>query len=55
VRSIAAFAEPSLVNSQEGDQFQFQRKGYFVVDRDSEANNLVFNKTVSLRDNWKKT
>ena len=54
VSSVAAFAEPSLLNSQEGDQFQFQRKGYFVVDRDSEAHNLVFNKTVSLRDNWKK-
>ena len=48
-----AFAEPSLKSSKSGDRFQFQRKGYFVVDRDTSHNNIVFNKTVGLRDNWK--
>jgi len=48
-----AFAEPSLKSSKSGDRFQFQRKGYFVVDKDTSPNNIVFNKTVGLRDNWK--
>ena len=48
-----AFAEPSLKSSKLGDRFQFQRKGYFVVDKDTSHNNIVFNKTVGLRDNWK--
>jgi glutaminyl-tRNA synthetase len=48
-----AYAEPSLINTKPGDRFQFQRKGYFVVDKDSKQNKLVFNKTVGLRDNWK--
>ena len=48
-----AFAEPSLKSSRSGDRFQFQRKGYFVVDKDTSHNNIVFNKTVGLRDNWK--
>ena len=48
-----AFAEPSLKSSKSGDRFQFQRKGYFVVDKDSDSKNRIFNKTVDLRDNWK--
>ena len=48
-----AFAEPSLKSSKSGDRFQFQRKGYFVVDKDTSHNNIIFNKTVGLRDNWK--
>ena len=48
-----AYAEPSLINTKPGDRFQFQRKGYFVADKDSKQNKLVFNKTVGLRDNWK--
>ena len=48
-----AIAEPSLKSSKSGDRFQFQRKGYFVVDKDTSHNNIVFNKTVGLRDNWK--
>ena len=37
-----------------GEQFQFQRLGYFNVDNDSAATNLIFNKTVGLRDTWAK-
>jgi glutaminyl-tRNA synthetase len=54
-KTIEAFAEPSLNKSNPGDRFQFQRKGYFVVDKDTSAYKIVFNKTVGLRDNWKKT
>ena len=53
INTITAFSEPSIVNSQKGDQFQFQRKGYFVVDKESDAKKIIFNKTVGLRDNWK--
>ena len=49
-----AYAEPSILESTIGQNFQFQRKGYFVMDKSSKADNLVFNKTVGLRDSWKK-
>ena len=49
-----AYAEPSILVSTIGQNFQFQRKGYFVMDKNSKADNPVFNKTVSLRDSWKK-
>ncbi len=48
------FAEPSLKDAKEGEHYQFQRLGYFCVDRDSTAEKLVFNKTVGLRDTWAK-
>jgi len=46
--------EPSLANNQSMDHIQFERQGYFVVDPDSEDDRLVFNRTVTLRDTWKK-
>ncbi len=48
------FAEPSLASPKINERFQFQRKGYFVVDKDSTKDAVVFNKTVALRDAWKK-
>ena len=48
------YLEPSLVDVKVGEQFQFQRLGYFNVDNDSEDGKLVFNKTVGLRDSWAK-
>ncbi|MEZ4786894.1 MAG: glutamine--tRNA ligase/YqeY domain fusion protein [Flavobacterium haoranii] len=51
---ITGYVEPSLTESKELDHFQFQRLGYFCVDRDSTAEKLVFNKTVGLRDTWAK-
>ena len=48
------FAEASLKEAKQGTQYQFQRKGYFVVDKDSLAGKIVFNKVVGLRDSWKK-
>lgn len=47
-------AEPALLEAKEGDRFQFLRKGYFCLDRDSNASRLVFNRTVTLRDMWSK-
>ena len=49
---IEAFLEPSLQSATIGERFQFQRLGYFNVDNDSTQENLVFNKTVGLRDSW---
>jgi len=46
--------EPWLKNAKPGDKFQFQRLGYFCVDPDSSENNLIFNRTVPLRDSWAK-
>ncbi len=46
--------EPMLKNAKKGEKFQFQRLGYFCVDNDSKENLPVFNRTVSLRDNWAK-
>ncbi|RAJ17866.1 glutamine--tRNA ligase/YqeY domain fusion protein [Olleya aquimaris] len=51
---IEAFVEPSLADAKVGEQFQFQRLGYFNVDNDSKTGALVFNKTVGLRDSWAK-
>jgi glutaminyl-tRNA synthetase len=46
--------EPSLKTAKPGNKFQFQRLGYFCVDPDSTDKNLVFNRTVPLRDSWTK-
>jgi len=46
--------EPSLAGAAPGSRFQFERLGYFVVDKDSPAEPLVFNRTVSLKDTWAK-
>ncbi len=49
-----ALAEPSLRSAVTGDHFQFEREGYFCVDKDSTDARLVFNRTVTLRDSWAK-
>ena len=53
-KQITAQVEPSLVNLTPGTNVQFQRLGYFVTDTDSTSDNLIFNKTVGLRDTWAK-
>ncbi|MBT8325755.1 MAG: glutamine--tRNA ligase/YqeY domain fusion protein [Winogradskyella sp.] len=49
-----AFIEPGHASATTGERYQFQRIGYFCVDEDSKPGNLVFNKTVGLRDSWAK-
>ncbi|UZD23463.1 glutamine--tRNA ligase/YqeY domain fusion protein [Algoriphagus halophytocola] len=49
-----AYLEPFLQGASMEDKFQFQRLGYFTLDKDSKAEHLVFNKTVGLRDSWAK-
>jgi glutaminyl-tRNA synthetase len=50
-----AKAEPSLASAKAGEYFQFLRKGYFTLDPDSNDSQLVFNLSVTLRDNWTKS
>jgi len=52
--SQKAMVEPSLSDLTIGERVQFQRLGYYVVDKTSSSNQLVFNKTVGLRDSWSK-
>jgi len=47
-----AKVEPSLAGAAPESRYQFERLGYFCVDRDSSPGHLVFNRTVSLRDTW---
>jgi glutaminyl-tRNA synthetase len=51
---ITGYLEPSLANAGVQDKFQFQRIGYFCVDKESTENRLIFNRTVGLRDSWAK-
>ncbi|QNJ97506.1 glutamine--tRNA ligase/YqeY domain fusion protein [Constantimarinum furrinae] len=51
---ITGYAEPGLKDAKPEDKFQFQRLGYFVVDKDSTSDKIVFNRTVPLRDSWAK-
>jgi len=46
--------EPALRNAAVGEKFQFERLGYFCVDKDSAPGKLVFNRTVTLKDTWAK-
>lgn len=50
---VRAKTEPSLAQAEIEQVYQFQRLGYFAVDRDTKNGNLVFNKTVGLKDSWK--
>ncbi len=54
LKTITAFVEPSMKDAQPMDKVQFERTGYFCVDKDSSAEKLVFNRTVALRDSWAK-
>jgi glutaminyl-tRNA synthetase len=49
-----AYIEPDLATAELGRGYQFIRKGYFTLDTDTTAENLVFNRTVTLKDNWAK-
>jgi glutaminyl-tRNA synthetase len=46
--------EPSLDDAQPGEIYQFERRGYFCLDPDSEEDHLIFNRTIALRDSWKR-
>ncbi len=51
---VRALVEPSVKDAVYLDHFQFERQGYFNVDKDSTSSQMVFNRTVGLKDSWKK-
>ena len=51
---VEGYVEPSVKNAPIGSRFQFQRLGYFILESNTEDDTLLFNKTVGLRDTWKK-
>lgn len=52
LKTVTGYIEPSLKKAKSGDRYQFQRLGYFCVDPDTSPEELVFNRTVTLRDTW---
>lgn len=48
------FAEPALMKSRFDERYQFLRKGYFCLDKDTNEEKLIFNRTVTLKDTWAK-
>lgn len=54
LKVVEGFAEPSILNAKLDERFQFMRKGYYCLDKDSTANKLIFNRTVTLKDAWAK-
>ncbi|MFL9482726.1 glutamine--tRNA ligase/YqeY domain fusion protein [Chitinophagaceae bacterium LWZ2-11] len=51
---VTAYAEPALKNAKFDERYQFLRKGYFCLDKETNEEKLVFNRTVTLKDNWAK-
>jgi glutaminyl-tRNA synthetase len=49
-----AMAEPAMLNVKSGDHFQFLRKGYFCVDKETKSGKPIINRTVTLKDTWAK-
>ena len=50
-----AYVEPSLLSAKPGDTYQFERLGYFCMDRATDAgkaNSMIFNRVVTLKDTW---
>jgi glutaminyl-tRNA synthetase len=54
LKVITAKAEPALAMAKPGEKYQFQRTGYFCVDKESTSSKIVFNRTVTLKDDWAK-
>ncbi len=54
LKVVKGFAEPSLLSAEPGEHFQFLRKGYYCLDKDSANGKYIFNRTVTLKDAWAK-
>jgi glutaminyl-tRNA synthetase len=55
LKVVSAFLEPSMKSAAPGEKYQFERIGYFCVDKDSRADKLILNRTVTLKDSWAKS
>ncbi|HUX53363.1 MAG TPA: glutamine--tRNA ligase/YqeY domain fusion protein [Williamwhitmania sp.] len=54
LKVTTGYIEPSLALAKSLDKFQFERLGYFCVDKDSKPDSIVFNRTATLKDSWSK-
>lgn len=54
LKTVTAYVEKALKDTKIGDKYQFMRLGYFCTDKDSKENEIVFNRTVALRDSFNK-
>ena len=54
LETLKAYVEPALAQIKVGDHVQFERQGYFCLDKDSTSDHLVYNRTVALKDSWAK-
>ena len=54
LKIVTGYAEPSIKEATAADRFQFLRKGYYCLDKDSTTEKLIFNRTVTLKDDWSK-
>jgi len=54
IETKSAYCEESIADVQSGEQFQFERHGYYIVDPDSNKDEIIFNRTATLRDTWQK-
>jgi len=54
IETKSAYCEESIADVQTGEQFQFERHGYYIVDPDSNKDEIIFNRTATLRDTWQK-
>ena len=54
IETKSAYCEESISGVKKGEQFQFERHGYYIVDPDSNSEEIIFNRTATLRDNWQK-
>jgi glutaminyl-tRNA synthetase len=54
IETNSAYCEESISTVNTGEQFQFERHGYYIVDPESNSDEIIFNRTATLRDNWQK-
>lgn len=54
LKIVTGFIEPCISSAEPGWHFQFERIGYFCIDKDSCSENIIINRTVTLKDNWAK-
>lgn len=54
LKIVKGYAEPAILNASLEDRFQFLRKGYYCLDKESTTEKMVFNRTVTLKDAWAK-
>ncbi|HET9057628.1 MAG TPA: glutamine--tRNA ligase/YqeY domain fusion protein [Chitinophagaceae bacterium] len=54
LKIVSGYAEPAILHAKAKDRFQFLRKGYYCLDKDSSEKKIIFNRTVTLKDAWAK-